>query len=729
MKGQQVHRRSRRNFFLLLIIVISTPLMMGALCINSSSLAEISGGSGDSASSTSVAGTSGYNGFSQLHMLDENNGWALTPRAVLKTANGGKTWTDLTPTDWASMTSQGSATSIDSTTSSIQGIVGADFLDVNHAWIVAVMGDTQSEVNATATAASNLMGTVEAEQGTPSITATASPVTSTVYVRSTIDGGKTWMTSNAIDVQNLSGVSQPVFINEQEGWLELIESTNSINQNSNNTSISGSIDYTGVFYHTIDGGVQWTQQSSVQVNTNVNTSTTNGASPTQSYNLDGMNIIPMCENGTNVQSSGCTGSVDSTVQGCTGTPYTNYVGVATAEQTETTSLWLQGQEGSNLSWTDLSNGMGIPGGAPLQGNDSLIVASSPLVTQSGTGILPIQIESDPDGSNPNHYFMHLLSITETNGNSGDPQAQVSDLSPTTTFASSLNNEYNILSAPDTNHVFVLGQAYTNGTYGNWNLYEFNGTSWIEIPSQMDSTTSKAASGTPESVVDSTMDNLDFISDTEGWATDGSILYHITIANGTATWSQVADTSNASTVTLSSGSVIPAPSSSSPCNNGNNNNGGGNTTTANPGNMPMSVFNSLPTVQHTWYSAPNNDPPGYDSYPHAKGTGTYADPITFAIADDSKTFHQGEEIYIPELEKYFYAEDTCAACAQDIANGQPDHIDLWVGDLSSQCADNIQVPPTIYSSSTDPEPVHYLAVSLNDTADQNYTVNTQPFSCG
>ncbi|HTI15394.1 MAG TPA: hypothetical protein VL461_12670 [Dictyobacter sp.] len=141
------------------------------------------------------------------------------------------------------------------------------------------------------------------------------------------------------------------------------------------------------------------------------------------------------------------------------------------------------------------------------------------------------------------------------------------------------------------------------------------------------------------------------------------------------------------------------------------------------NLPMSLFNTLPTVQHTWYSAPNNDPPGYDSYAHAKGDGTYASPITFAIADNSSTFHQGEEIYIPELEKYFYAEDTCSACAQD------GHIDLWTGDISSQCADNITVPPTIYSSSTDPEPVHYLAVTASDTADQNYTVNTQAFTCG
>jgi 3D (Asp-Asp-Asp) domain-containing protein len=146
-------------------------------------------------------------------------------------------------------------------------------------------------------------------------------------------------------------------------------------------------------------------------------------------------------------------------------------------------------------------------------------------------------------------------------------------------------------------------------------------------------------------------------------------------------------------------------------------------------MPLSVFQNLPTDTHTWYSAPNNDPPGYDSYPHAKGTGTYANPVTFAIADDSKTFSQGTIIYIPELEKYFFAEDTCAACADDLAQGHQDHIDLWVGDLSSDCADNIHVPATMYSQSSDPEPIHYLIVSSSDTADQNYTVNQAPFTCG
>ena len=85
-------------------------------------------------------------------------------------------------------------------------------------------------------------------------------------------------------------------------------------------------------------------------------------------------------------------------------------------------------------------------------------------------------------------------------------------------------------------------------------------------------------------------------------------------------------------------------------------------------------------------------------------------------------------YIPELEKYFYAEDTCAACQQDLDQGHQDHIDLWTGEISNSCAINIKVPPTIYSKDTDPEPIHYLIVSKDDVADQNYTVNTSPFTC-
>ena len=349
----------------------------------------------------------------------------------------------------------------------------------------------------------------------------------------------------------------------------------------------------------------------------------------------------------------------------------------------------------------------------------------------------MQIQSDPDGDDPSHYFLHLYQVQVL---PSDGEDFISSLGPTSSFAVSVSAALHPVSALDSTHIFTIGQSYSKGTYGNWNLYEFNGKQWNPLTSQIDATIPAPDAGDQPDFFGPALDNLDFLSPTQGWATNGGNFYHIAIANGVATWSQVypaattTPPANPATPSLqiitpprTPGATLNAPANPGPCDpNTNNNNKNG---PVNPGNMPLSVFNSLPTDMHTWYGAPNNDPPGYDSYPHAKGTGTYKDAITFAIADNSKTFKQKEEIYIPELEKYFVAEDTCAACADEVNQGRQDHIDLWTGDLSNDCEVNIKVPPTIYSSNPDPEPIHYLVVTPNDTADQNYTVNTQPFSCG
>jgi hypothetical protein len=676
-----------------------TPLLTGALCVGgSTSGVYFPNGSGNSNGLTENFSTTA---FSQLKMFDANNGWALTPSSVLKTTDGGKNWTDVTPLDWEPKATESGTPSSPGVISSI---VSADFLDADHAWIVAESQLSQQAISSAETAAANMNATASAATSTPTINASSSSDGSiSVFVRSTVDGGKTWMTSNPIVVSNLSEVSQPVFIDEHEGWLEL-------------QTFNSSSSYDNLIYHTLDGGITW----SIAV-------PPNPFVPPEKNQLSGINAFPLCEDPTKVTTSenACTGSIDSNVQGCTlnqSFPDTDVFSTF-GQQSNATSLDVEEARSDGLlglNFTSTVNAVGVPGGAPNQGPDSAIIVSPPVLTQSGTsstsGILPVQMEADPDGNGAGYFFLHLFKLTlSTQGSSA------TDLSPTSSFAISSVSGQHVLSAVDMNHIYVIGQAYTNGTYGDWNLYEFNGSNWVVIPGHADASI-PSTQGT--SFIGVSTANLDFISDTEGWATSGSNLYHITIANDTATWSLV---NSSTTITRTPGAVVPAPTSAPPCAGSATSTGITDASVA-PGNLPMSLFNTLPTVEHTWYSAPNNDPPGYDSYPHAKGTGTYASPITFAIADDSQTFHQGEEIYIPELEKYFYAEDTCAACAQDIADGRPDHIDLWVGDLSSQCADNIKVPSTIYSSSSDPEPVHYLVVSSSDTASQNYTVNTQPFSC-
>jgi len=72
---------------------------------------------------------------------------------------------------------------------------------------------------------------------------------------------------------------------------------------------------------------------------------------------------------------------------------------------------------------------------------------------------------------------------------------------------------------------------------------------------------------------------------------------------------------------------------------------------------------------------------------AGGTGTYADPVTFAT--DTREEKPGTIVYYPYLQKYFIMEDTCDECTKDWTgnngdnpvpprNGHRWRIDLWAG---------------------------------------------------
>lgn len=104
-----------------------------------------------------------------------------------------------------------------------------------------------------------------------------------------------------------------------------------------------------------------------------------------------------------------------------------------------------------------------------------------------------------------------------------------------------------------------------------------------------------------------------------------------------------------------------------------------------------------TVRGVWlssYDTWNNSPPGCGieyarsyGYPAihncAGGTGTYANPVTFA-AQDSGVFNlaPGTRIYIPYFAKYFILEDLCSSCYTALAQA-----DIWVGGVpASQEAD-------------------------------------------
>ncbi|KAK5173040.1 uncharacterized protein LTR77_003162 [Saxophila tyrrhenica] len=89
------------------------------------------------------------------------------------------------------------------------------------------------------------------------------------------------------------------------------------------------------------------------------------------------------------------------------------------------------------------------------------------------------------------------------------------------------------------------------------------------------------------------------------------------------------------------------------------------------------------VHRTFYSFPDNDPPGpataydcgYGRGYTAGGTGTYDDPLTFATAPGE--FKKCEIVWDPYVKKYLIHQDYCAQCVIDYDDGIK-HIDLWNG---------------------------------------------------
>jgi hypothetical protein len=89
---------------------------------------------------------------------------------------------------------------------------------------------------------------------------------------------------------------------------------------------------------------------------------------------------------------------------------------------------------------------------------------------------------------------------------------------------------------------------------------------------------------------------------------------------------------------------------------------------------------------TAYSYYDNNPPGSAAISHpvihrqAGGKGTFANPITVAVANGSNgglQFAPGTKFYVPNLRAYFIAEDTIGG-----ASGSRVHLDLWAGGQSS-----------------------------------------------
>jgi photosystem II stability/assembly factor-like uncharacterized protein len=521
---QPLRQGKRRKPFFLLTLVLITPFLMGALCPTSTSSTLNKNGD----SSGSSLSPFGPTDISQLKMFDANNGWALTSDGVMKTTDGGKNWTDVTPTDWGPADTSQSGTPVPTPTPNpasagdVEEIGSALFFDMDHIWIVASTRVSQADIDAQSTAISNMM----ANNPTPdadlqSVDTSKLPnVGTNVYVRSTIDGGKTWMTSNPLPAENLGGLSEPNFLDIHEGWLELMVADNNSQK------------YMGVVYHTLDGGITWkTTPGNIFL-------PTLGKIYGDAEQLTGMTIVARqrCSADKNapITFRPCPQQDTTSPQACTVTTMTAQQGWGTG--TKTNSLFLQSSD-DGVSWSQDTTALFVtPGGAPKQGNKSLIMSSPPTIFADGSGILPVQMQSDPEGDDPSHFFLHLFAVLVS------PVTglgyTLANLGPTSSFAVQPVAGNHALAASSAGHIFVVGQDYTNGEYGDWNLYEMVGGVWHKLGIQYDASIPAPQDGKQPDFMGAGLANLSFISDTEGWATAGSALYHITINGGNATWALV-----------------------------------------------------------------------------------------------------------------------------------------------------------------------------------------------
>jgi hypothetical protein len=114
-----------------------------------------------------------------------------------------------------------------------------------------------------------------------------------------------------------------------------------------------------------------------------------------------------------------------------------------------------------------------------------------------------------------------------------------------------------------------------------------------------------------------------------------------------------------------------------------------TATPAPSSAPPAQVGQQLQVEITYYGAYDNDPKGSTAidgpvlHKTAGGTGTYADPLTFASPTGPGAFAYGLRIYVPSVRKYFIREDSCEVSwtAPD-GCGAVTHVDLYMGNPSA-----------------------------------------------
>src|SRR5579883_1635532 len=161
-------------------------------------------------------------------------------------------------------------------------------------------------------------------------------------------------------------------------------------------------------------------------------------------------------------------------------------------------------------------------------------------------------------------------------------------------------------------------------------------------------------------------------------------------------------------------------------------------------IPTGTNASFTLDSLTFYGNFDNSPPGCAiAHPviHtqnggcAGGKGTFADPITFAVAPQVQgRVKPGERIYIPSLQKYFIMEDDCTAsgpggpavqgqgCDGELKSGV-NEFDIWIGATSKGDNPGGKASNGQMSSCEDRLTASNVTVIMNATVGQ--PVNTTP----
>jgi photosystem II stability/assembly factor-like uncharacterized protein len=191
--------------------------------------------------------------LTRIDMLDTNNGWALADHYVLRSADGGATWNDVTP---AGITDVGY---------SADGF----FMDAGNAWVLigtpadphsgTLYHTTDGGANWSSAAvpfASANLQFLDSSNGFALAALGAGAGSEAVAVYQTADGGATW-TQNYINDPTVPGAGDSLplggqkagmtFVDTQHGWVSGAEP----------------IDDFVYFYVTQDGGHSWAQQNVV----------------------------------------------------------------------------------------------------------------------------------------------------------------------------------------------------------------------------------------------------------------------------------------------------------------------------------------------------------------------------------------------------------------------------------------------------------------------------------